>query len=58
MGSAPAHGTVTIGANGWVALSLLSEMAHRGNLRLLDKPLTALFCSQRCPTVGMGHPDW
>ena len=24
-------------------------MAHRGNLRLLDEPLTALFCSQRCP---------
>ena len=25
------------------------ELAHRGNLSLLDEPLTALFCSNRCP---------
>ena len=25
------------------------ETAHVGNLRLLDEPLTALFCSRRCP---------
>ena len=25
------------------------ETAHIGNLRLLDEPLTALFCSRRCP---------
>ena len=48
-GSALAHEAVRIGADGWVAPSLLSEMAHRGNLRLLDEPLTALFCSNRCP---------
>ena len=27
----------------------LLETAHVGNLRLLDEPLTALFCSNRCP---------
>ena len=48
-GSAPAHGTVTIGANGWVAPSLPPETAHRGSLLLLEEPLTALFCSKRCP---------
>ena len=31
------------------AASLPPETAHRGNLRLLDEPLTALFCSRRCP---------
>ncbi len=25
------------------------ETAYAGNLRLLDEPLTALFCSNRCP---------
>ena len=29
--------------------SLQPETAHRGNLRLLEETLTALFCSQRCP---------
>ena len=29
--------------------SLPPETAHRGNLRLLEQPLTALFCSNRCP---------
>ena len=32
-----------------MASPLPSEAAHVGNLRLLDEPLTALFCSQRCP---------
>ena len=27
----------------------LPETAHVGNLRLLDEPLMALFCSNRCP---------
>ncbi|MCY4527490.1 MAG: DNA-processing protein DprA [Chloroflexi bacterium] len=30
-------------------VSLPPETAHRGNLSLLDEPLTALFCSNRCP---------
>ena len=42
-------GTVLIGMNGRSAASLPTETAHRGNLRLLDEPLTALFCSNRCP---------
>ena len=29
--------------------SLPPGTAYRGNLRLLDEPLTALFCSNRCP---------
>ena len=32
-----------------VTASLPPITAHRGNLRLLEEPLTALFCSQRCP---------
>ena len=31
------------------AVSLAPGTAHRGNLSLLDEPLTALFCSNRCP---------
>ncbi len=27
----------------------LTAPAHRGDLRLLDEPLTAVFCSNRCP---------
>ncbi len=30
-------------------VSLPPETAHRGSLRLLEEPLTALFCSSRCP---------
>lgn len=30
-------------------MAALPETAHVGNLGLLDEPLTALFCSQRCP---------
>ena len=43
------HGATCFAVNGWTANPLPSEMAHRGNLRLLDVPLTALFCSNRCP---------
>ena len=39
----------TYGGNGQVAAILPAEAAHKGNLRLLEEPLTALFCSQRCP---------
>ena len=39
------HGPRRIGLN---AL-LPPETAYLGNLRLLDHPLTALFCSNRCP---------
>ena len=31
------------------AALLPPKTAHRGNLWLLEEPLTALFCSQRCP---------
>ena len=43
------RGTVVIGMNGRSAAALPPETAHRGNLRLLDEPLVALFCSNRCP---------
>ena len=43
------RGAVVVGMNGQSAASLPTETAHRGNLRLLDEPLTALFCSNRCP---------
>lgn len=32
-----------------VNLELLPKVKSRGNLSLLDEPLTALFCSNRCP---------
>ena len=31
------------------SLELLPQFRSKGNLSLLDEPLTALFCSQRCP---------
>ena len=40
---------VVINMNGRSVASLPPETAYRGNLRLLGKPLTALFCSNRCP---------
>ena len=43
------RGAVVVGMNGRSAGSLPTETAHRGNLRLLNEPLTALFCSNRCP---------
>ena len=39
LGDEPAH----------PAPQLSPETAHLGRLSLLDEPLTALFCSQRCP---------
>ena len=35
--------------NGQAEFSLPPQSAHLGNLSLLDEPLTALFCSNRCP---------
>ena len=32
-----------------VNVELLTEVSSKGNLSLLDEPLTALFCSNRCP---------
>ena len=32
-----------------VNVELLTEVKSKGNLSLLDEPLTALFCSNRCP---------
>ena len=48
-GNALAHGTGGIDANFWTEALLPPKVAHRGNLRLLDEPLTALFCSNCCP---------
>ena len=45
----PAKEDRGIGVNGRVAVALPPETAHLGKLRLLDEPLTALFCSNRCP---------
>ena len=43
------HGATGFAVNGWTANSLPPDTAHMGTLRLLDEPLTALFCSNRCP---------
>ena len=43
------HGATGCAVNGRTANSLPPDTAHIGNLRLLDEPLTALFCSNRCP---------
>ena len=32
-----------------MTVELLPKVESKGNLRLLDEPLTALFCSNRCP---------
>ena len=45
----PAKEVQGVGVNGRAAVALPPETAHLGNLRLLDEPLTALFCSNRCP---------
>ncbi len=45
----PAKEDRGVGVNGRAAVALPPETAHLGNLRLLDEPLTALFCSNRCP---------
>ncbi|MCY4585215.1 MAG: hypothetical protein OXB98_04165 [Bryobacterales bacterium] len=41
--------TGVIEPNARTAVPLPPATAHRGNLRLLEEPLTALFCSVRCP---------
>ena len=45
----PAKEARGVGINGRATVALPPETAHLGNLRLLDEPLTALFCSNRCP---------
>ena len=45
----PTQGTVGMGVKGRVAASLPPETRYRGSLHLLEAPLTALFCSNRCP---------
>ncbi len=32
-----------------MSLEILAQMKSKGNVRLLEESLTALFCSQRCP---------
>ena len=44
-----AQATAIGSGNGQADFSLPPQSAHLGNLRLLDEPLTALFCSNRCP---------
>ena len=48
-GSVLAHGSGITGTNIRSSPLLPPETAHCGNLRLLEEPLTALFCSNRCP---------
>ena len=43
------HGATGFAVNGRTANSLPPDTAHIGNLRLLYEPMTALFCSNRCP---------
>ena len=45
----PAKEAQGVRVNGRATVALPPETAHLGNLRLLDEPLTALFCSNRCP---------
>ena len=45
----PAKETRGVRVNGQATVALPPETAYLGNLRLLDEPLTALFCSNRCP---------
>ena len=45
----PAKEARGVGVNGRAAVALPPETVYLGNLRLLDEPLTALFCSSRCP---------
>ena len=47
--SSSSHGATGFAVNGRTANSLPPDTAHIGNLHLLDEPLTALFCSNRCP---------
>ena len=45
----PAQTIAFVGARRAATISLPPETAYRGNLELLREPLTALFCSNRCP---------
>lgn len=45
----PAQTIAFVGARRPAIISLPPETAYRGNLELLGEPLTALFCSNRCP---------
>ena len=45
----PTYGPGRVGLNGQAVTLLPPETAYLGNLRLLDEPLTAIFCSNRCP---------
>ena len=45
----PAKEARGVRVNGRATVALPPETAHLGNLPLLDEPLTALFCSNRCP---------
>ncbi|MYD35706.1 MAG: hypothetical protein F4X20_01585 [Dehalococcoidia bacterium] len=40
---------IPLDANGSAASFSPPDMAHIGNIGLLEEPLTALFCSQKCP---------
>ena len=46
---APVGKAQSVGANDHIAVDLPPETIYRGNLSLLNQPLTALFCSNRCP---------
>jgi len=43
------HEATGFAMNGRTATVPPPDTAHRGNLQLIEEPLTALFCSQRCP---------
>ena len=45
----PTQTPAVVEVNGRTATLLPPETSYRGNLRLLEEPLTALFCSNRCP---------
>ena len=47
--SNPTQSAVRLEVNSRDAPLLLPNMAHIGNLGLLEESLTALFCSQQCP---------
>ena len=47
--SVVAHTPRIVDADGWPAGSLSAATTYRGNPSLIDQPLTALFCSNRCP---------
>ena len=48
-GSGPLHVVSWRNGRGAMSLEILPQIKSKGNLDLLEEPLTALFCSQRCP---------